>query len=346
MQVRPEQIDEHLKHNLAPVYLITGDEPLQVMETADAVRRAAAKQGFSERDVLSVDPQFDWSSLYDAAGALSLFAERKLLDVRMPTCKVGVTGAKALQHYLDCLPSDKILLLQTSKLDKTCKSAAWVKTLEQVGVLVQIWDLSPPQTRAWVARRMQAAGLKPTDEAIYYLTERVEGNLLAAQQEIGKLVLLYGNRPLTADDIMAVVADSSRYSVFDLNDAILGADMARIRHIMQVLQEEDTATPLLVWALTDLLRQLYSGCENERVNLSNQHLMARMPKNRQMLFQKALRRMARAQWPLLFQRAAWLDQHSKGVGKDVSRYPQRLWDEMLEMALLLAGKAIWPTHPT
>ena len=145
---------------------------------------------------------------------------------------------------------------------------------------------------------------------------------------------------------MAVVADSSRYSVFDLNDAILGADMARIRHIMQVLQEEDTATPLLVWALTDLLRQLYSGCENERVNLSNQHLMARMPKNRQMLFQKALRRMARAQWPLLFQRAAWLDQHSKGVGKDVSRYPQRLWDEMLEMALLLAGKAIWPTHPT
>lgn len=340
MQVRADQIDEHLRRSLAPVYLIAGDEPLQVMETAEAIRKVAQAQGFSERDVLNVDTQFDWGVLYDAAGALSLFADKKLLDVRMQTCKAGQAGVKALQHYLDYLPSDKILLIQSGRLDKACKSTAWVKKIEQQGVLVQVWDLNPAQTQAWIAKRMRAAGLQPDNEAVRYLTERVEGNLLAAVQEIGKLVLLYGNRPLTADNIMAVVADSSRFSVFDLADAILSQDTRRIRHIMQVLQEEDTAPPLLVWALSDLLRQLYAGCENVRNNLSNQALLLRMPKPRQGLFQTALRRMLAADWNALFTQAARLDQHSKGVGQDVSRHPQRLWDEMLELALALGGRAL------
>ncbi len=340
MQVRAEQIEEHLRHPLAPVYLISGDEPLQVMETADAIRKAAALKGFSERDVFTVDAQFDWGALYDAAGALSLFSDKKLLDVRMPTCKAGQSGTKALQHYLDYLPPDKILLIQSGRLDKACKNAAWVKKVEQAGVVVQVWDLSPAQTLAWIARRMKQAGLQPDTEAVRYLTERVEGNLLAAVQEIGKLVLLYGNRPLTAANIMAVVADNSRFSVFDLAEAILSQDARRIRHIMLVLQEEDTATPLLVWALADLLRQLYMGCENVRNNASNQALLMRMPKTRQNLFLTALRRMAAADWNHLFDLATRLDQHSKGVGQDVSRYPQRLWDEMLELALLLGGRAL------
>lgn len=341
MQVRSEQIEEHLRHQLAPAYLIAGDEPLQVMEAADAVRRAALTNGYNERDVLSVDPQFDWNVLYDTAGALSLFSDKKVLDLRMPTCKAGSAGSKAILYYLEQMPSDKILLIQSSRLDKSCKNAAWVKKLEKNGVLVQVWDLSPAQTMAWVARRMRAAGLQPSDDAVRYLTERVEGNLLAAVQEIGKLALLYGNRPMSAENIMAVVADSSRFSVFDLTEAILSQNTRRIIHIMQVLQEEDTAPPLLIWMLTDLLRQLYNGCENIRRRESNQSLLVRMPKSRQALFQKALRRMGNAPWADLFNLAARLDQHSKGVGQDASRYTQRLWDEMLEMALLLAGKAVW-----
>ena len=340
MQVRVEQIEEHLRHTLASVYLIAGDEPLQVMEAAAAVRKAATERGFSERDVFSVDAQFDWGVLYDAAGALSLFSDKKMLDVRMPTCKAGQSGTKALQHYLDYIPNDKILLIQSGRLDKTCKNAAWVKKLEQVGVLVQVWDLSPAQTLAWVARRMREVGLQPDNDAVRYLTERVEGNLLAAVQEIGKLSLLFGNRPVTAQNIMSVVADNSRFSVFDLAEAILAQDARRLCHIMQVLQEEETATPLLVWALADLLRQLYDGCQLVSNNQSIQGLLMRMPKTRQGLFQNALRRMARADWQLLFHHAALLDQHSKGVGQDVSRHPQRLWDEMLAMALLLAGKPV------
>lgn len=340
MQVRVEQIEEHLRHTLAPVYLIAGDEPLQVMEAAAAVRKVAAERGFSERDVFNVDTQFDWGMLYDAAGALSLFSDKKMLDLRMPTCKAGQSGTKALQHYLDYIPSDKILLIQSGRLDKTCKNAAWVKKLEQVGVLVQVWDLSPTQTNAWVARRMRAVGLQPDNDAVRYLTERVEGNLLAAVQEIGKLSLLFGHRPLTAQNIMSVVADNSRFSVFDLAEAILAQDTRRLCHIMQVLQEEETAAPLLVWALADLLRQLYDGCQLVSNNQSIQGLLMRMPKTRQELFQRALRRMARADWALLFRHAARLDQHSKGVGQDVSRHPQRLWDEMLAMALLLAGTPV------
>ncbi len=340
MQVRPEQIEEHLRHNLAPVYLVSGDEPLQVMETADAIRKAAQQRGFTERDVLTVDAQFDWGALYDAAGALSLFADKKLLDVRMPTCKAGQAGTKALQHYLEYLPSDKVLLIQTGRLDKACKGAAWVKKIEQAGVLIQIWELSPAQTLAWVARRMRSAGLQPDNDAVRYLTERVEGNLLAAVQEIGKLALLFGNRPLTADNIMSVVADSSRFSVFDLADAILAQDTRRISHILKVLQEEDVASPLLVWALSDLIRQLYSGCMLMRNNTSLQTLLMRMPKPRQALFQNAVRRMSGVDWKPLFNRVALLDQHSKGVGRDVSRHPQRLWDEILDIALLLAGKPL------
>ncbi len=340
MQVRAEQIEEHLRHTLAPVYLIAGDEPLQVMETADAIRKAALAHGFSERDVLSVDPQFDWNVLYDAAGALSLFSDKKLLDVRMQTCKAGQSGSKALQHYLDYLPSDKVLLLQTGRLDKACKSSAWVKKIEQMGVLVQVWDLSPAQTQAWIARRMRNAGLQPDNEAVRYLTERVEGNLLAAVQEIGKLILLYGSKPISADNIMSVVADSSRFSVFDLSEAILSQDARRICHIMQVLQEEDTAPPLMIWALSDLLRQLYGACENIRNNASNQGILMRMPKNRQTLFQNALRRMMSVDWNPLFTHIARLDRHSKGVGRDVSRHPQRLWDDMLALALQMAGRPV------
>lgn len=341
MQVRAEQIEEHLRHTLAPVYLISGDEPLQVMETADAIRRAAVGRGYSERDVWNVDTQFDWGVLYDAAGSLSLFADHKLIDLRMMGVKAGAAGAKALQHYLDYMPADKVLLMQTGKLDKTGKNSAWVKKIEQLGVLVQVWEFSPAQTLAWVARRMRSAGLQASDDAVRYLTERVEGNLLAAVQEINKLTLLFGKRAITAEHIMAVVADSSRYTVFDLADAILTQDTRRIGHIMQVLQEEDTATPLLVWALSDLLRQLYSGCENSRRHLSNQALLMRIPKARQGAFQNAVRRMmVNTDWNALFATAAMLDQHSKGVGQDAARYPQRLWDELLDLALLLAGKPV------
>ncbi len=341
MQVRAEQINEHLQLGLKPVYLVSGDEPLQVMEVAEAIRKHAAAQGFAERDVLSVDAQFDWGVLLAAGEALSLFAQKKLLDVRLPTCKVGTAGSKALQQYLSYPPTDKILLIQSGRLDKACRSAAWVKAVEHHGALVQVWELSPAQTLAWVGKRMREAGLRPQEEAVRYLTERIEGNLLAAVQEINKLQLLHAGEGISLEQMAAVISDSSRFTVFDLADAILTQDIARLQHILQVLREEDTALPLIVWALGDLLRQLNEGAELVRLQRSVQGLLIRMPRNRQAPFQAALKRMVNANWGALFRRLAVLDQHSKGVGQDVSRHEERLWDGVFDMALALAGKRLF-----
>ncbi|MEZ5535727.1 MAG: DNA polymerase III subunit delta [Thiolinea sp.] len=344
MQVRAEQITEHLKHELKPVYLVSGDEPLQVMETADAIREQATAAGFVERDILSVDAQFDWSLLLEAGESLSLFGGKKLLDMRLNSCKIGTAGSKAMKHYLDRVPPDKILLIRCPRLEKSCRTAAWVKAIAQVGVQVQIWDLSPAQTQAWVARRMRSTGLQPDDQAVRYLTERVEGNLLAAVQEINKLKLLHGDGALTVDKVAASVADSSRFSVFDLTDAILMQDINRIRHIVQILHEEGAALPLLTWAIADLLRQLNTAVFNLQHGQSNQPIMARMPKNRQAMFQQAMKRMQAANWALLFRKVALLEQHSKGVGRDVSGSEIRLWDEVLDVAMRLSGRRSGPVR--
>jgi DNA polymerase-3 subunit delta len=344
MQVRAEQISEHLKHGLKPVYLVSGDEPLQVMETADAIREQATAAGFTERDILSVDTQFDWNLLLEAGESLSLFGGNKLLDMRLSSCKIGTAGSKAMKHYLSRLPPDKILLIRCPRLEKSCRTAAWVKAIAQAGVQVQIWDLSPAQTQAWVARRMRSTGLQPDDQAVRYLTERVEGNLLAAVQEINKLKLLHAAGPLTLDNVAASVADSSRFSVFDLTEAILMQDIQRIRHIVQILHEEGTALPLLIWAMADLLRQLNSAVFNLRHGQSNQAIMARMPKNRQAMFQQAMKRMQSANWAVLFNKVAQLDQHSKGVGGDFSASEARLWDEVLDVALRLCGRRLSPAR--
>ena len=340
MQVRLEQLEEQLARQLAPVYLLSGDEPLQIMEAAEKIRQAAKRQGFIEREVWVADAQFDWANLNSAGDALSLFASQKLLDVRLANCKLNQTASKALQHYLERLPSDKVLILQATRLDKVCKNSAWVKKIEQVGVAVQVWDLSPAQTIAWVAKRMRNAGLQASDDAIRYLAERIEGNLLAAAQEITKLQLLYAQQRIEVSDIQAVVADSARFTVFDLVDAVLSQDSQRLQHILHILQEENTALTLVVWTLSDLLRQLYSGSLNLQTGQSNQDLLLRMPKLRQGLFLKLLNQHRSTQWPVLFQQAAQLDQLSKGVGL-MEGNAQRVWDQLLLLALALANKTLF-----
>jgi DNA polymerase-3 subunit delta len=340
MQVRLEQLEEQLARQLAPVYLLSGDEPLQIMEAAEKIRKVAKQQGFIEREVWVADAQFDWANLNSAGDALSLFASQKLLDVRLANCKLNQTASKALQHYLERLPSDKVLILQATRLDKVCKNSAWVKKIEQVGVAVQVWDLSPAQTIAWVAKRMRNAGLQASDDAIRYLAERIEGNLLAAAQEITKLQLLYAQQRIEVSDIQAVVADSARFTVFDLVDAVLSQDSQRLQHILHILQEENTALTLVVWTLSDLLRQLYSGSLNLQTGQSNQDLLLRMPKLRQGLFLKLLNQHRSTQWPVLFQQAAQLDQLSKGVGL-MEGNAQRVWDQLLLLALALANKTLF-----
>ena len=227
MQLKPEQLDGHLRKQLAPVYFISGDEPLRVMEAADAVRAAAREQGYSEREVLSVEAGFDWGRLDAAAGSMSLFAERRLVDLRLPGGKPGDAGGKALRAWAGQPPEDTLLLVTAGKLEPASRKSKWLQALDSAGVVVLVWPLDAQQFPAWVKRRMQQRGLEPTADAVALLAGRVEGNLLACVQEIDKLYLLRGAGPVTGENIAEAVADSARYDVFSLVDAALAGDRSR-----------------------------------------------------------------------------------------------------------------------
>ena len=193
MKLRPEQLSGHLQQGLKPIYLLSGDEPLQMMEAGDAIRQQARQQGANEREVLHADASgFDWNTLLNAANTLSLFAEQRLIELHLPNGKPGNEGSKVLCEYAARPPEDTVLMIRSGKLDKTTLNSKWGKAVDAAGVVMQFWPIKPEELPTWVRRRMQAAGLQTTPEAAALLAERVEGNMLAATQEIEKLLLLYG----------------------------------------------------------------------------------------------------------------------------------------------------------
>ena len=335
MRLRQEQLNDHLTQQLAPVYFISGDEPLQSMEAADAIRKAANNRGYVERDILTVEGQFDWGQLQSASDSLSLFAEKKILDLRLPSGKPGLQGSKAIQAYLKKIPMDKILIIQSGKIDYRSYNAAWVKALDREGVVIQIWDLSPANTLTWVAKRMRSYGLNPTQDAIRMLTERVEGNLLAAAQEIQKLQTLFGEGEISDQQVIESVTDSSRFSIFDLSDAILTADQKRIQHILKILQEEDTPVILVLWAITDLARKLYQAAKG------NAGIINKMPRQKQTAFRAISQRLQQADWQAIWNSLVEIDWKSKGVGAEPSKSENRIWDAFLQVSMQLSGQKVF-----
>lgn len=256
MQCQPQQLDQTLERGLAPVYLVFGDEPLQLDEAADAVRRRAREQGFSERVCLEHHSQFDWSALAAEAGSLSLFAERRMIELRVNADGIGREGADALRQYCDRVSDDVLLLLLAPNLDWKALKSKWAERLDQVGVIVQVRQLQGGRLLPWLRQRLQAAGFQPTQEALGLLAERVEGNLPAAAQEIAKLKLLRDPGPLDAEALLAAVNDSARYGLFDLTDAALAGDLGRVDRVLRGLAAEGTAEPLVLWVLAREIRKL------------------------------------------------------------------------------------------
>lgn len=263
MPIAPAQLSQQLTKGLSPVYLITGSEPLQLGEAADSVRLAARERGFSEREVLETGPDFDWSSLAGALGSLSLFAERRLIELRIAATKagsksdaVGREGSDAIRRCLEHPSADVLLLILAPGLDWKSLKTKWVQAVEQVGVVVQVREPQGRQLVQWLDGRLRRAGFVPNADAVALLAERVEGNLLAADQEITKLGLALEPGPLDAEGLLTAVADSARYGVFDLADAALAGDRARVERVLEVLRAEGTAEPLVLWALAREVRKL------------------------------------------------------------------------------------------
>jgi DNA polymerase-3 subunit delta len=309
------QLERQLQQGapLAPVYLLAGSEALLRIEAADAVRAAAKAQGFAEREVFDVGSGFDWSDLRNAFSAMSLFASRRVLDLRLPSGKPGKEGAALIDAYCKAPPPDLCLLISAEEWSKSHETS-WVRSVDKAGVFVPIWPLRPSDLPAWVARRLKARGVQAEPEAIAVLVERIEGNLLAGAQEIDKLALLAAGRRLDAASMQSLVADSARYDVFGMTEAALRGDLTRALRMLRGLRAEGEAiVPLTNWVAgqVQLLNQL-AEVEASAGAVDAVLQQARVWDARKALYRKALARLGPAGCQRLLQAAAELDRASKG----------------------------------
>ena len=333
MQLRPEALDAHLGKALAPLYVITSDEHLLALEAADKIRRTARAQGYSERDVLTVERSFKWGELLAANQALSLFGDKKLIELRIPSGKPGKDGGAALQAYAKDLSPDNLTLITLPKLDWATQKAAWVASLQQAAVFIEIAPVERAQLPNWIGTQLAAQGQSADRASIDFIAERVEGNLLAAHQEIQKLGLLHPAGKLTYEQVQDAVLNVARYDVFKLSEAMLAGDPARLVRMLEGLKGEGEALPLVLWAVSEELRtllKLKAGVAAGRP-LGGLLKEYRIWGPRERLMEPALRRVSLATLQAAMQQAAQVDKMIKGLR--AKAYAGDAWDAMLQLAL-------------
>jgi DNA polymerase-3 subunit delta len=328
-----DKITSQLKKGLAPVYFITGDETLLVGEAMDAIRAAARAQGFSERETYVADARFDWDGLRGGLDNMSLFAERKIIEVQLATGTPGREGSKAIIEYLGNPPADTLLLISAPKLDQRSSSTKWAKALEQQAVWVTVYSVQPDRLPGWLGQRMRQAGLEFEQAAVDILAARIEGNLLAAQQEISKLALLVPGQTVTADIVLKSVADGARFDIFQLADAAISQDVGRAVRVFYGLKREGTPAALVLWALireVNTLLSLWTRIDQgETPGRAMQGL--RVWQSRQTMFNRALRSHDARSIRQLATRSGVTDRVVKGV------HHGKPWGALLELLLLIAS---------
>lgn len=334
MNVTQAQLAAELGKRIAPIYIVSGDEPLLVQEAADQIRLAMRKAGYSEREVFDIDSHFDWEQVLFSANSMSLFAEQKILEVRMPGGKPGDKGATALKTFAKQVPEGTSMLLVLPKLDKRDQNSQWMKALTAVGVFVQIWPISLSEMPKWIGNRFTKAGLIANREAIDALIDRVEGNLLAAIQEIERLRLISKDNKIGFNQIVDGVADSSRYDVFGLIDAALDQDGERTAKIVRGLRHEGIEPLLITSLVARELRSLAAMAHGVAGGSSVDAAMqsAGVWQKRKRLVGKCLKRHKLDTFLSLEQSVGRIDKLVKGIGKGEP------WDELATVMLSLAGK--------
>lgn len=314
MKISANQLALQLRKSLLPCYLVSGDEPLLVQESLDAVRAAAREQGYGSREVFVQATGFDWGELTAAGGNLSLFAERRIIELRLPTGKPGVKGSAAIAEFAETAGDDLLFVVSAPKLDRNAQNAKWVKALESRGGLVQVWPVDRRELPRWISERMQQIGLRPDRDAVRLIADRVEGNLLAARQEIEKLRLLHGEGTVTAEDVDAAVADSSRFDVYKLVDAAVAGDAARAIRILGGVRSEGVDPVVVMWALIREIRTLATLADAVTAgqDLSGVMRKARVWQNRQGLVRSCMGRHPAGSFHRLLKLAREADAAAKG----------------------------------
>ena len=333
MQLKGEQLTAHLERELKPVYVVYGDDPLLVIEAADAIRAAARRRGFDERKVLTGLAGFNWVELHHAAGNMSLFGGRTLIDLRIPTGKPGREGSAAIQDYCARQSPDALLLVTLPGLEWTEEKAAWLKALAEAGVAVKLIPPNLAELPAWIAGRLQRQQQSADREGLRFIAERVEGNLLAAHQEILKLGLLFPVGNISLQQIQESVLNVARYDLDGLREALLLGDVARLTRTLDGLQQEGEPSPLILWAMTEEVRAL----AQVRVGMAGGQPVdlllkdARVWGPRQSLFKRALQRISSKQANLALRHAARIDAMIKGAAGAGD-----VWDEFLRLGLAIS----------
>jgi DNA polymerase-3 subunit delta len=332
-KLRADQLTAAVAKSLAPVYLVSGDEPLLIQESCDQIRKAARTQGFTEREIFHAETSFDWNQLLASANSLSLFSDKKIFEIRMPSGKPGDKGTKAILEYLENPSPDNLLLVITEKLDSATQKSKWIKAIEDNGIHVQIWPIPPTQLSRWISTRLQQAGLSADNSAVDLLASRIEGNLLAAVQEIEKLALLTTDKHISYELMASAVADSARYDVFSLADKALHGDARAAAKTLQGLKGEGTDAITLLWAVLRDIRSLNQIAQATAQGRAFEAAarQAGVWEKRQPLMQNALRRLKPAQLQQMLRKANAIDKSIKGMRN------AEPWDELLDLILNLAG---------
>lgn len=340
MKIHGNQLAQQLKGSLQPIYWVAGDETLLVQEAVDQIRASCRQRDFQEREIRHVDSSIDWDEVLLSANSLSLFAERKLIELRFSTPRPGDKAMKALGRYVENPNPDCVVLISGPKLDAAVPRSKGFKLLDPHLLLVQIWPIDSARLPDWIADRMRKAGLRADREALQMLAERVEGNLLAAQQEIDKLALLAEGDVIDSASVMRSVADSARYDVFGLTEQILKGDAQAVHRVLLGLRAEGTEATVVLWAISRELRRLIairqavdSGQHIDGA-IDRQHIF----KKQQGLFKHACNRLKQRQLRRALMLARDVDYSIKGLAK---RDP---WDGLERLALLLAGRTLFARH--
>lgn len=329
MAISSEDLPRHLASGLKPLYVVYGDALLLAIEAADSIRTAARAAGYGERETFIAETHFKWSELRNSAQSLSLFAERKVVDLRIPSGKPGVEGGQALQDYCANLSKDVLTLISLPKPDWATQKSQWFGALERHAVMVSADDVPRSALPRWIAARLKQQEQTADNTTLEFLADRCEGNLLAAFQEIQKLALLFPAGPLSFEQVKDAVMDVARYDIFKLSEAMLGGNAARFARILDGLRAEGTATVLVLWAISEDIRTLGKVLQTTQRggNPGNALRDMRVRKDRQGLIENAARRLRFPHIERAMQQAARLDKTIKGLRQG------DVWDELLQLGL-------------
>jgi DNA polymerase-3 subunit delta len=338
LNIQAERLPEQLARGLAALYVVVGDEPLAAQEAGDAIRAAARAAGHSERTVFTVQGRYNWQGIFASGDNFSLFAERRLTEIRIPSGKPGVDGAKALETYAASLPADTLTLISLPGLDWKTMQSRWFSALAQSGVVVEAKPIDRAQLPGWIERRLSRQGLRADRDALEFLADQVEGNLLAAQQEIDKLALLLPPGKVTLADVEHAVVDVSRLEADALADALYAGDGARFAQIVIDLKDAGEAVPAILWQVTSavqlLLRLKLAVAQGDSLpGLMRSTLWGR-DKQRAPQIERALKRLGLGQVESALADLALIDRQAKGLERVGDP-----WDTLLRVGMTLATPA-------